>query len=427
MSKLTLPKNPYKGLKIFCKTCNKDNANCKHYNNQVYRVRIHIPGTKNSVRTKKIEATDYREALKEAIAFEEELNACDFTTIVSTEIEKQVEEVNGNDYSLADAVIRYSQYLDGESSYAHLKKDITAGHRKELWRYCKYFSQNVHKKKNITKLRVKYVSRDEVSNFYIWAQKKYKEKTLKKCMNSLKGFFEFLIDIEEVEMKNPFRSYVIHESVSSVIETITKQEFEAVLNAIDPDNSMLQLGGKGQRKDMYRPYLEVGFKLFLLSGCRREEVVDMRWNNIFISPNKTKFFMVKNLKVMRAKKSKEEIYKYIPINDDLFNLLKEMGYNEKKSTDDYILFPERGEIECLSICNQLSKSFTYYRIRAGIKKEISLNNLRKTYLTWVNQAMNQDTKILSSHSTDGVLKEYYLDPTILSAIEKGALEIKIFG
>lgn len=41
--------------------------------------------------------------------------------------------------------------------------------------------------------------------------------------------------------------------------------------------------------------------------------------------------------------------------------------------------------------------------------------------------MNKDTKILSSHSTDGVLKEYYLDPTVLTAIEKGALEIKIFG
>ncbi|PRZ28248.1 hypothetical protein BC624_101541 [Flavobacterium granuli] len=41
--------------------------------------------------------------------------------------------------------------------------------------------------------------------------------------------------------------------------------------------------------------------------------------------------------------------------------------------------------------------------------------------------MNKDTKILSSHSADGVLKEYYLDPTVLSAIEKGALEIKIFG
>jgi hypothetical protein len=36
-------------------------------------------------------------------------------------------------------------------------------------------------------------------------------------------------------------------------------------------------------------------------------------------------------------------------------------------------------------------------------------------------------EIRSSHSTDGVQKEYYLDPIILTAIEKGTLEIKIFG
>ena len=48
MRKLTLPKNPHKGLKIFCKTCRVDNSNCRHYDRQVYRVRIHVPGTKNS-------------------------------------------------------------------------------------------------------------------------------------------------------------------------------------------------------------------------------------------------------------------------------------------------------------------------------------------------------------------------------------------
>jgi hypothetical protein len=40
--------------------------------------------------------------------------------------------------------------------------------------------------------------------------------------------------------------------------------------------------------------------------------------------------------------------------------------------------------------------------------------------------MGDETKILSSHSTDGVLKKYYLAPKVLSVIKKGALEIKIF-
>lgn len=63
----------------------------------------------------------------------------------------------------------------------------------------------------------------------------------------------------------------------------------------------------------------------------------------------------------------------------------------------------------------------------GIEKDISFKNLRKTYITWVNQVMGQQTGILTSNSTDEVLGKFYLDPKVLSALEKGAMEIKIFG
>jgi hypothetical protein len=98
MNKLVLPKNAYKGLKIFCKKCNKDNVKCKHFESQVYRVRFHVPGSKNSVKTKKLEATDYSDALIEALAFEKELNATDFTTIGDVIIENVTDVDLGNDY-----------------------------------------------------------------------------------------------------------------------------------------------------------------------------------------------------------------------------------------------------------------------------------------------------------------------------------------
>jgi integrase len=420
MNKLTLPKNPHKGLKIFCKKCNEDNSKCRHYDNQVYRVRIHVPGSKNTVKTKVIEATEYDDAVIEAIAFKKELNANDFAKTEST-----LDEDEGNDYSVVDAIIRYNQYLNGESSYAHLKKNISKGYKEELIRYCRYFSENLKKTKDIRKFRIKAVKREDVSNFYLWADKKFKEKTLSKCMSSIKGFFEFLIDVEEIDMRNPLRNYVTKQVLKSNIETVNKDEFLDILDAVETFDPLITLGGKGERKNMYKPYLKDGFRLFLLTGGRREEVVDLRWSDIFISPSGVKFFRVRNIKVELIT-NKTHIYKHIPINDDLYNLLLEMGYNEKMSTDNYILFPDR-EIKSITIMDSLSKAFTHYRKGAGIEKDISLKNLRKTYLTWVNQVMNKDTKILSSHSTDGVLKEYYLDPTVLTAIEKGALEIKIFG
>ena len=71
--------------------------------------------------------------------------------------------------------------------------------------------------------------------------------------------------------------------------------------------------------------------------------------------------------------------------------------------------------------DKVSKSFTHYRNGAGIDKDVSLKNLRKTYITWVNQTMGNETGLLTSHSTQEVLERYYLDPKILSAIERGAL------
>ena len=136
--------------------------------------------------------------------------------------------------------------------------------------------------------------------------------------------------------------------------------------------------------------------------------------------------MINNKKVERNNNISGEFYKYIPINSDLFDLLMELGYNEKKTSNDFILCPDRYE-STLTIMNTLSKSFTFYKNKAGIQKNVSLKNLRKTYLSWVNQVMGSETRILSSHSTDKVLKEHYLDPTILSAIQKGTLNIKVFG
>ena len=66
-------------------------------------------------------------------------------------------------------------------------------------------------------------------------------------------------------------------------------------------------------------------------------------------------------------------------------------------------------------------------IKSKIKKEISLKNLRKTYISWVNFEMGIDTPYVSSHSTNGVLEKFYLDPKILTAIETASLKVRVFG
>ena len=168
-----------------------------------------------------------------------------------------------------------------------------------------------------------------------------------------------------------------------------------------------------------------GFKLFLLTGGRREEVVDLKWSDILLTIEGVKFFRIANRKVNRSKKT-EDFFKFIPINEDLFDLLNEMGYQEKKNSKDYILFPQRNVLT-KTIMNDLSKAFTHYKKNVGITKDVSLKNLRKTYITWLRLAMGKDTGLLTSHGGEQVLLDHYIDSTILSAVEKATLNFRVYG
>ena len=420
MIKLSLPKNPYKGLKIFCRTCRVDNSKCRHYNRQVYRVRIHVPGTKNASKSFYLEAKNYNDAIIECALIEKELIQNGFEKV------KQIDSVSLTDYSIADALVKYREYMSGESKYAHLKKNLTQEHIDECIRFCWKFIENVSLTKNIKRTRPTDIKIEDVSNFYIWAEENYSSKTFNKCFIAVRAFFEFLIEIENIEMKNPFRKFVPKVATPSTIDIITEDEFNQILAAVDTFNPFKTLGGNGEKKNMFKPYLKDGFKLFLLTGGRREEVVDLKWSDIYSTPQGVKLFIIDNLKVKRMKKDNKECKKYIGINADLEDFLIELGMNEKIGKDEYILSPNRDRIT-KTMMNDLSKGFTHYKNGAGIKKDISLSNLRKTYLTWHHQVLGDDTGLVSSHSTTYVLDKYYLDPKVLTAVEISALKVRVFG
>jgi integrase len=417
MSRLKLPKNPHTGLKIYCHKCKLDNPTCNHYDIQKYRVRIHISGTKNKKITKVLKSRDYKDAVSEAILIEKELKANNYQKVKTS--------CSGNDYSIVDAVIRYNQYLSGNYEFAQHVKDVSKGHKDECIRFCTYFCNSFKGAKNIEITRIIDVTKNDVARFYLWANGHFgSEVSFNKCMGALKAFFKFLIDIEDINMKNPFESYTSKKKIKKNVETLTKDEFDSVISVIDTANPIVKLGGKGEKKNLYRFYLKDGFKLFLLTGGRREEVVELKWSDILTKIDGTKFFKIDNKKVNRQKDT-DKYVKYLPINQDLFELLIKLGYNEKKTTNDFILYPDR-KVKSITIMNDLSKAFTHYKKEAGITKSVSLKNLRKTYITWLRLATGKDTGLLTSHGGEQVLIDHYIDSTILNAVEKAALNFKVY-
>ncbi len=418
MRKLKLGKNRHTGLKVYCNKCNKDNPDCNHFDTHQYRIRLHVPGTKNKVKVKSFDTRDYDEAVKLAIDFKKEMTITNFHSIIQV--------ITGNDFSIRDGILLFNDYLEGNHRLAHMKKHVSKGHREETIRYCILFADSLSKRAEITTLRPQQVTQTDVSNFYKSLETKYHPKTFNNCIHALRALFNYFINNEGIDMKNPFSTCVLKKLPKRNPKTLTKEEFDMILNAVDSASKYkISPNAKRQKISMYKPYLKEAFKLFLLTGGRREEIINLRWSDIVMTINGTLVFQLHNLKVERISK-KQEIYKYIPIGKDLLDVLKELGYTEKLKSDDYILCPDRTQ-NSLQFMNSLSRGFTHYKEAAGIDKDISLHHLRKTYITWVNYYMHKETALLTSHAGQKVLDNHYIDKRVINAIDRGALEIKIFG
>jgi len=316
--KLKLPKKTITGLKVFCLDCKTKNPKCKHYDRHRYRMHVHIPDTKRGERSKVLKSLSYDEALDEAISFKKEIAANNHEVIRPVS--------DGNNYSLADAIMKYYQYLGGEHEHVHKRKNVSTDYQKECYRFCKFFADVVKKKKDISRALASETTQGEVAAFYLWAETHYNSKTFNKAMSALKAFFNFLITIEKVQMENPFETYVTKNVIKKNPRSLTVAEFQKILSAVDTENPIQYLNGRGEKKNMYRPYLKNAFRMFLLTGGRREEVVTLKWNQILWTMQEVRFFSFPNLKVMRQKTAKnmhtDTPLKYVPINNDLYDCLQ---------------------------------------------------------------------------------------------------------
>ena len=104
-------------------------------------------------------------------------------------------------------------------------------------------------------------------------------------------------------------------------------------------------------------------------------------------------------------------------------LLNELGYEDFKNSDLYILAPNR-KVKYTTMMADLSKGFShYYKQAFPDEKPRKFKVLRKTYLSYLNKYVGNDTIELSSHGSMRTLNKHYVDAEVVA---KG-LTMKIFG
>ena len=277
MDKLKNPKNlKVKGLCVYCTKCKfkvknrcgstgKRISSCEDTDKHKYKVFVYIPGTEGMSKSKLLDTRDESEAMKQAMAFREEMQKNNYSTKViasKTKVPKTI--VEGMAY--------YISYLNNETPHEQEHKIRTKGHVNEVERFFKYFLEYLESVGTLPIiLPIQKLDKDLVGKLksYLLETKKFAPKTYNKYIGLMRVFTEFMIEEFEFRMKNPFKGFKPLK-VEKKVNTIINNEFHDLLDIIRPENG-IEVLRNGQKKNRYKPWLKDAILLTLLTGRRREE------------------------------------------------------------------------------------------------------------------------------------------------------------
>lgn len=443
MKRKKLPEKKYKGMYIYCGKCKDEFSwtqksdedkkiiypickktgkrfqSCKHAAQHSYKVCVHIPGTKKGKTTKLLVADNYDQAVIEGIEFR-----TDFLRELKGEQSNGTAIINKLIY-LLDAQVAYIDHYSDIDVPAHKKKHRSNQQISSLVRTLTLFNESMEKEGvNKKIIRCDKITDTHVGYFHSYIEE-YAANTYNRFIGDCRGFFKWIIETYELKMTNPFEKINMKAS-SYDIETIEVKEFEDFLSLITHENGKVEKytqSGKLVKKNMYRPYLKDAYNLALQTGCRREEIMSMKWSMIKEDKKGIPFYIeVPNLKVERSHKTLGRVSKVapkiVPVTEGLRNILHEFGYEGHKNSDDFIISPKRDNVNIDWLTSILSRSFSHFYGLLENGKTLQFKCLRKTYLSYLNDAMKEDTKYLSSHKDQKVLDTHYIDPRIISEAVK---------
>lgn len=414
---LRIPKSKaIKGLFVYCNTCKsivtnkclKTNGSidfCPNSERHVFKVVVYIPGTKKT-RTRILETRDVDEAVIEAIQFEKYLKDNNY------ENESQEEKIS-KPQLLIDCMSLYIDYLNNVDIPVYRQKIRSAGHINEVERYFRYFIECLKQNKiDYSNFGIREIREKVLGLFYkyIREEKNYNNVSYNKVITIMKGFFNFLIEGSGYEMRNPFKQ-MKRMSVRPVIDTITEEEYNALLEKIESGTSK-QILSTGEKKYHYHTWLKFSIQLGLFTGRRRDEIINLKYSDIrYDKDGNLLYIESEDQKVNKAKGNTSETSKklvYIPVTKKLKELLSDNGLEKYKETDFYLVYPEKKDFR-ETLKNQMSKGFSHYYKQLNTGRNLTYKCLRKTYITHLALSLGLNARVITRHSGDDVLIKHYID------------------
>lgn len=453
MKPLHIPKSKrIPGLVVYCLKCKtnvyekcKETGNvlqsCPFGNKHRFKIYRHVPGTANRRITKTFETRNLDEAIREAIKFKESLKqnnvqqqnieAVQNSHHASTPLQLNTETTENHAAImplLTETMARHISYLSGDENIPSFQRRArSAEYVKEVERcYLRFIDCLKRSRYAPASLETGGISKEMIGVYYAEMQEKlkYSARSINKNIGFLSALFVWVIK-EGIDVKNPFAA-VVRKPEYHNPQAITKEEFEAFIKVIAPENGIHPREGIKRHRNIYRKYLVPGYRLFLYTGRRREEVINMRFSDI-VKDRAGNPIMIevpdRKVNAIQGRTEKNKKINHVPITAQLLQLLNELGYEKYKDTDKFILTPEIKIKRNKMMAENLSRAFSHY-FKLVSDRNLSMKSIRKAYLTSVNLYTGGNAKIVSGHSGNAVLEAHYLDKEFIA---KSLRNFEVFG
>jgi integrase len=420
MNKLELPKNKrIKGLYIFCNCCNKKFSkphSCDgSVDRQVYKVIITIPGS-TKVKTKILDTRNLDEALKLTLDFEDDLRRNNY------HLPKEKIEVDNKPQDLVGCIGMYIDYLENENTFEHQKRTRTKAHIKQITSYLKRFVNALKESGiNINQLLIGNLNNQHVSIFHSYLLKnEFANRTFNRHMDTVSELFKYLIDIRQYTLVNYFGSKnTKRKRVNPKIDSVSLDDFKGLLKILTPANGV-QVLSTGTKKHLYFDWLKDAFELGLYTGRRRDEIINMKFSDIYEQNGIPVYIKTEDFKYNLRNnlfKEEEKKYNYSPVINDLNLYLTKIGYPKYKGTNRYLLAPD-ATMTRASVKDKMSKAFSHYYEQLGTGKQLQFRHLRKTYITYLNHFTNGEAETITGHSGHEIIMKNYHDEKVFNNVLK---------
>ena len=428
------PTKKWKGLTVFCYKCKtnvseicketgKPLSKCSFGDKHHFKVYVHVPGTDNERKTKKLETRDLNEAIKQSIEFAKEIKSGNYKiNEVSKGKDKQgirKEEMN-RPVLLIHALARYIGVLNNEGVPAHMYRERSPEHIADVERslQCPVLCLKENNR-NVNSFRIDDIDDAFVGEVYTYLKgKNFSNRSWNKYLSHLSSFLIWYAK----EYQFPIRDWfgrIKREKVSYTPESISFEEYKALQELAEKEIEKYATDIKPKRK-IFSEWFVPGIDFSLETGRRKEEICNVKWSDIVHNKDgEILYITAEDYKVNRIQnRQKEESkkYIYIPVTKAVRDVLDKLGYEQKKNSEDYILAPNVITDRKKIVAGTLAKGFSYFYNQLKNGKQMTYRCLRKTFITQLSIHMqggmtttHADAKSVTGHSGDNVVNTHYID------------------